>query len=68
MLVTGPTGSGKTTTLYSSLKTLSSPEVNIVSIEEPIEMVIEEFNQIGIQPAIGVTFATIFKEYSSPGP
>ncbi|MEK7197755.1 MAG: GspE/PulE family protein [Nitrospirota bacterium] len=61
MLVTGPTGSGKTTTLYSSLKTLSSPEVNIVSIEEPIEMVIEEFNQIGIQPAIGVTFATILK-------
>ena len=43
------------------LKTLSSPEVNIVSIEEPIEMVIEEFNQIGIQPAIGVTFATILK-------
>ncbi len=61
ILVTGPTGSGKTTTLYSSLKALSSPEVNIVSIEDPIEMVIEEFNQIGIQPAIGVTFATILR-------
>jgi general secretion pathway protein E len=61
ILVTGPTGSGKTTTLYSSLKTLSSPEVNIISIEEPIEMVVEEFNQIGVQPTIGVTFATVIR-------
>jgi len=61
ILVTGPTGSGKTTTLYSSLKALSSPEVNIVSIEDPIEMVIEEFNQIGVQTAIGVTFASILR-------
>ncbi|MDO9026581.1 MAG: GspE/PulE family protein, partial [bacterium] len=59
ILVTGPTGSGKTTTLYSSLKSLSSPEVNIISVEDPIEMVIEEFNQIGVQPAAGVTFSTI---------
>ncbi|MDO9392031.1 MAG: GspE/PulE family protein [bacterium] len=59
ILVTGPTGSGKTTTLYSSLKALSSPEVNIISVEDPIEMVIEEFNQIGVQPAAGVTFSTI---------
>lgn len=61
ILVTGPTGSGKTTTLYSSLKALSSPDVNIVSIEEPIEMVIEEFNQVGVQPAIGVTFASLLR-------
>lgn len=59
ILVTGPTGSGKTTTLYSSLKALSSPEINIISVEDPIEMVIEEFNQIGVQPAAGVTFSTI---------
>jgi general secretion pathway protein E len=59
ILVTGPTGSGKTTTLYSSLKSLSSPEVNIISVEDPIEMVIEEFNQIGVQPTAGVTFSTI---------
>jgi general secretion pathway protein E len=59
ILVTGPTGSGKTTTLYSTLKALSSPEVNIISVEDPIEMVIEEFNQIGVQPAAGVTFSTI---------
>ncbi len=57
ILVTGPTGSGKTTTLYSVLRHLSSPAVNVVSIEDPIEMVIEEFNQIAIQPKIGVTFA-----------
>ena len=43
--MTGPTGSGKTTTLYSVLKQLSKPEVNIVTIENPIEMVHEEFNQ-----------------------
>ena len=61
ILVTGPTGSGKTTTLYSSLRTLSSPEVNIVTIEDPIEMVMEEFNQVGVQPAIDVTFSTILR-------
>ncbi|MBZ0220730.1 MAG: GspE/PulE family protein [Candidatus Methylomirabilis sp.] len=57
VLVTGPTGSGKTTTLYSALKSLSSPEVNIVTIEDPIEMIVEEFNQVGVQQQIGVDFA-----------
>ena len=61
ILVTGPTGSGKTTTLYSSLRSLSSPEVNIVTVEDPIEMVMEEFNQIGVQQAIGVGFDTILR-------
>lgn len=61
ILVTGPTGSGKTTTLYSTLKALASPDVNIVTIEEPIEMVVEEFNQVGVQPSIGVTFANILR-------
>jgi len=61
ILVTGPTGSGKTTTLYSSLRTLSSPEVNIVTVEDPIEMVMEEFNQIGVQQAIGVGFDSILR-------
>ncbi|WP_243374676.1 type II/IV secretion system protein [Geotalea sp. SG265] len=61
ILVTGPTGSGKTTTLYSSLRTLASPEVNIVTVEDPIEMVMEEFNQVGVQSAIGVTFATVLR-------
>jgi len=61
ILVTGPTGSGKTTTLYSTLRTLSSPEVNIVTIEDPIEMVMEEFNQVGVQSGIGVTFGTVLR-------
>jgi general secretion pathway protein E len=57
ILVTGPTGSGKTTTLYSTLRYLSNPEVNVTSIEDPIEMVVEEFNQIAVQPKIGLDFA-----------
>lgn len=61
ILVTGPTGSGKTTTLYSSLKNLASPAINITTVEDPIEMVHEEFNQIAVQPAVGITFASILK-------
>jgi len=61
VLVTGPTGSGKTTTLYSTLRNLSSPEINIVTIEDPIEMVMEEFNQIAVQQAVGVTFGNILR-------
>ncbi len=57
ILVTGPTGSGKTTTLYSTLKKLDNPGVNIVTIEDPIEMVYEGFNQINVNPAIGLDFA-----------
>jgi general secretion pathway protein E len=58
LLVTGPTGSGKTTTLYSTLKHLASPEVNVSSIEDPVEMVEPAFNQMQVNPAIGVDFAT----------
>jgi general secretion pathway protein E len=61
ILVTGPTGSGKTTTLYSSLQYLSNPEVNIITIEDPIEMVHEPFNQIGVRESAGVTFATALR-------
>jgi general secretion pathway protein E len=61
VLVTGPTGSGKSTTLYSSLRMLSSPEVNITTIEDPIEMVHEEFNQISVQPVINVTFGSVLR-------
>lgn len=58
LLVTGPTGSGKTTTLYSALKSLSDSEFNITTIEDPVEMVCEEFNQTSIKPQIGITFAS----------
>jgi general secretion pathway protein E len=61
ILVTGPTGSGKTTTLYSVLKHLSKPEVNIVTIEDPIEMVHEDFNQVAVRPQIDVTFAAALR-------
>jgi general secretion pathway protein E len=58
VLVTGPTGSGKTTTLYTTLKTLATPEVNVCTIEDPIEMVDPRLNQMQVQPEIDVTFAS----------
>ncbi len=61
ILVTGPTGSGKTTTLYSSLREVSGPEVNITTVEDPIEMVYPEFNQVLVQRRIDVTFATALR-------
>ena len=61
ILVTGPTGSGKSTTLYSTLKEIATPEKNIVTVEDPVEMVHEEFNQISVQPLIDVTFTTILR-------
>jgi general secretion pathway protein E len=57
VLVTGPTGSGKTTTLYSTLKQLARPDVNVCTIEDPIEMVETSFNQMQVHPAIDLTFA-----------
>ncbi len=57
ILVTGPTGSGKTTTLYSSLKYLAKPEVNVCTIEDPIEMVVPDFNQMQVQQNIDLNFA-----------
>jgi general secretion pathway protein E len=61
ILVTGPTGSGKTVTLYSAMKSVASPEINITTIEDPIEMVYEEFNQTSVQNKIGVTFASALR-------
>ncbi len=58
VLVTGPTGSGKTTTLYSTLKQLASPEVNVCTVEDPIEMIAPEFNQMQVHSAIGLDFAS----------
>ena len=58
VLVTGPTGSGKTTTLYSTLKQLAQPDVNVCTIEDPIEMVEPMFNQMQVQSGIGLDFAS----------
>ena len=57
ILVTGPTGSGKTTTLYSSLKQLATDQVNVCTIEDPIEMLEPSFNQMQVNPSIELTFA-----------
>jgi general secretion pathway protein E len=61
VLVVGPTGSGKTTTLYTSLNFLDSDRVNILTLEDPIEMVHPSFNQIAMQPRIGLTFGTALR-------
>ncbi len=61
ILVCGPTGSGKTTTLYSALRALASPTLNITTIEDPIEMVVETFNQTAVNPRVGLTFAAALR-------
>ncbi|MFB6263925.1 MAG: GspE/PulE family protein [Bradymonadaceae bacterium] len=61
ILVSGPTGSGKTTTLYSTLRELAGPRVNITTIEDPVEMVCEEFNQVQVQEQIDVDFASALR-------
>ncbi|WP_207145069.1 GspE/PulE family protein [Persephonella atlantica] len=57
VLVTGPTGSGKSTTLYASLLKLKNPRKNIITVEDPVEYQIDEINQIQVNPKIGLTFA-----------
>lgn len=61
ILITGPTGSGKTTTLYSILAYVNSPEKNIVTVEDPIEYLIEGINQVTARPDIGLTFAATLR-------
>jgi len=61
ILVTGPTGSGKTTTLYAGLNYLKSSAINIISLEDPVEFTIDGVNQIPINPKAGVTFATALR-------
>ncbi len=61
LLVCGPTGSGKSTTLYSTLNKINQPTINITTVEEPIEMVHESFNQIAVQQQVGITFGSILK-------
>jgi type IV pilus assembly protein PilB len=60
-LITGPTGSGKSTTLFATLSLLRNPQLNIVSIEDPIEMRLQGVNQVQVNPRIGLTFATVLR-------
>jgi general secretion pathway protein E len=68
VLVTGPTGSGKTTTLYSTLKYLAKPEVNVCTVEDPIEMVEPRLNQMQVHTAIGLDFATGLRTFLRQDP
>jgi general secretion pathway protein E len=61
LLITGPTGSGKTTTLYALLRTLRSAERKIVTVEDPVEFAMEGVNQIQVNPAIGLTFGNTLR-------
>ncbi|HEV8525107.1 MAG TPA: ATPase, T2SS/T4P/T4SS family [Terriglobales bacterium] len=61
LLVTGPTGSGKSTTLYSALNMLRSPGVNIITVEDPIEYKVEDCNQVQVNPKAGLTFANCLR-------
>jgi len=61
VLVSGPTGSGKTTTLYSALREIASREVNVTTIEDPVEMVYEPFNQVTVNPLLGLNFSGALK-------
>ena len=61
ILVCGPTGAGKTTTLYSALQHLSSSEKNIITVEDPIEFVYSDFNQIAVRTKLGITFANALR-------
>ena len=68
VLVTGPTGSGKTTTLYSALVRLNTSEANIMTAEDPVEYSIEGINQVQIRPKIGLTFATTLRAFLRQDP
>jgi type IV pilus assembly protein PilB len=61
VLVTGPTGSGKSTTLYAALNTVRSPDVNIVTVEDPVEYQLPGINQVHVNPKRGLTFATALR-------
>ncbi|HLC94545.1 MAG TPA: GspE/PulE family protein [Patescibacteria group bacterium] len=68
ILVTGPTGSGKSTTLYSVLSKLNKPSVNISTIEDPVEYMLPGVNQVQINPAAGLTFATALRSFLRQDP
>lgn len=68
ILVTGPTGSGKTTTLYSALRSINTPEKNIVTIEDPVEFVLPGVNQVQAKPDIGFDFAAGLRTFMRQDP
>jgi general secretion pathway protein E len=67
-LVTGPTGSGKTTTLYAALSTLNSPDKKILTVEDPVEYRLAGIDQIQVKPEIGLTFAHVLRSFLRQDP
>ena len=68
VLITGPTGSGKTTTLYAALNEIRSPKKNIITIEDPVEYRLEGINQVQVKPSIGLTFASGLRAFLRQDP
>jgi general secretion pathway protein E len=68
VLVTGPTGSGKTTTLYAALKEINTPDKKILTVEDPVEYVLQGVNQVPIRPQIGLTFANALRSFLRQDP
>lgn len=68
VLVTGPTGSGKTTTIYTVLKRLNTPEVKILTVEDPVEYRMEGINQVHVRPDLGLTFANALRSFLRQDP
>jgi len=68
VLVTGPTGSGKTNTLYSALATINHPDTNIMTAEDPVEFNLEGINQVQIREAVGLNFATALRSFLRQDP
>jgi type II secretory ATPase GspE/PulE/Tfp pilus assembly ATPase PilB-like protein len=68
VLLTGPTGSGKTTTLYAILQEIKNPTKNIITVEDPVEYKIEGINQVQVKPEIGLTFANALRSFLRQDP
>lgn len=68
ILVTGPTGSGKTTTLYTTLNKVATPDVNVCTAEDPVEMEVDSFNQVQVNPQIGLGFADCIRSFLRQDP
>ncbi len=68
VLVTGPTGSGKTTTLYSCLSRVNNPDVNIMTAEDPVEYNLDGINQVQVRESVGLTFAAALKAFLRQDP
>lgn len=68
VLVTGPTGSGKTTTLYAALKKINTPDKKILTVEDPVEYVLQGINQVPVKPQIGLTFANSLRAFLRQDP